>query len=63
MLLSAQNCMLGRKVICLRYINCPCNNIAKGIRLHDKIAIFAYTGKKFIQVRAFESNMSLKTPL
>ena len=30
------------------------NNIAKGIRLLDKIAIFVHTGKKFIQVRAYE---------
>ena len=43
----------------MRCINCPYNNIAKGIRLHDKIAIFVYSGKKFIQVRAFESNISL----
>ena len=44
MLLSAQRCMLGRKVICVRCINCPYINIAKGIRLHDKTAIF-YLGK------------------
>ena len=49
--------MLGRKVICVRCIKCPYNNIAKGIRLHDKIAIFGYSGKKLIQVRAFESNI------
>ena len=43
--------MLGRKVICVRCINCPYNNIAKGIRLYDKIAIFVYSGKKsFVSV-------------
>ena len=52
--------MLGRKVICVRYMNCPYYKIAKGNRLHDKIAIFGYSGKKFIQVRAFESNISLR---
>ena len=43
----------------MRCINCSYNNIAKGIRLLDKIAIFVYAGKKFTQVRAFESNFSL----
>ena len=37
--------MLGRKKISVRCINCPYNDIAKGVRLHDKIAIFVYTGK------------------
>ena len=54
--------MWGRKVICVRCINCLHNNTAKSIRLHDKIAIFIYTEKKFIQVRAFESNTSLNHP-
>ena len=40
-----QNCMLGRKVICVRCINCSYNNIAKVIRFLDKMAIFVYTGK------------------
>ena len=35
----------GRKVICVICINCSYNNIAKGIHLIDKIAIFVYTGK------------------
>ena len=37
--------MYGCKVICVRCINCSYNNIAKGICIHDKIAIFVYTGK------------------
>ena len=37
--------MLGVKVICVRCIHCSSNNTAKGIRLPDKIAIFAYTEK------------------
>ena len=39
--------MLGRKVIYMRYkyINGSYNNIAKGIRLLDKIARIVYTGK------------------
>ena len=39
--------MLGLKWSCeVRCIkNCPYNDIAKGNRLHDKIAIFVYTGK------------------
>ena len=48
--------MFGRKMICVRCINRSYNKIAKGIRLHDKITIFA-----FIQVRAFESNFFLNT--
>ena len=39
-------------VICVRCINCSYNNIAKGFRLLDTIAIFVYIGK-IIQVRAF----------
>ena len=35
----------GRKVINVRYINCSYNNMAKGIRLLDKKAIFVFTGK------------------
>ena len=52
--------MLGRKMICVEFINCLCINIANGIRLLDMMAIFVYTGKNFIQVRAFESNIPLK---
>ena len=38
-----KSCVLGRKVvICVRSINCLYNNIAKGIRLLDNIAIFVY---------------------
>ena len=46
-------------MICVECINCLCINIANGIRLLDKIAIFVYTGKHLIQVRAFESNFPL----
>ena len=51
--------MMGRKVICVRCINCSHNNIAKDIRLLDEMAIFVYTGLIFIQVRAFESSIPL----
>ena len=34
--------------------------MAIGIRLLDKKAIFVYTGKKFMQVRAFEPYIPLK---
>ena len=44
----------GRRVIYARFINCSYNNVAKGIRLLDKKAFFVYTGKKIMQVRAFE---------
>ena len=47
-------CMLGRKVIYVRCINCSYSNVAKGIRLLDKKANFVYTGKKNMQLRAFE---------
>ena len=40
-----KNCILVRKVICVRCINCSYNNTAKGIRPLDKMAIFVYTGK------------------
>ena len=50
--------MFGRKVFCVRCINCSQNNTAKGIRLHDKIAIYILQ-EKVQQVRAFESNISL----
>ena len=43
MLRIAQKLMLGRKVIYVRCINCSYNNVAKGISLLDKKAIF-YTG-------------------
>ena len=51
--------MVGRKVIYVRYISCSCNNVAKGIGLLDKKAILVYTGKKFMQVRAFERYIPL----
>ena len=35
----------GRLVICVIWISCSYNNIAKGIHLIDKKAIFVYTGK------------------
>ena len=39
-----KSCILVLKAICVRCLNCSCNNIiAKGIRLHDKKAIFVYT--------------------
>ena len=40
-----KSCMLGRKVIYVRCMNCAYNNVAKGICLLDKKAIFVYTGK------------------
>ena len=54
----SKNCMLGHKVVCVSCINCSYNNIAKGIRLLDKMAIFVLQ-ENFIQVRAFESNVTL----
>ena len=51
--------MLGRKVIYVRCINCSYNNVAKGVRLLDKKAIFVYTGK-IMQIRAFERYIALK---
>ena len=54
-----KSCMLGRKVIYVRCINCSYNNVAKGIRLLDKKAFFVYTGKKIMQVRAFERYIPL----
>ena len=51
--------MLGRKVIYVRCIHCSYNNVAKGISHRvKKKAIFAYTGKKFMQLRAFERYIS-----
>ena len=41
----SKNCMFGRKMICVRCINCSYYNIAKGICLLDKMAAFVYTGK------------------
>ena len=41
--------MFGRKVIYVRCISGPYNNVAKGIHLLDKKAM-----KIFMQVRAFE---------
>ena len=41
MLPNAHNLFVG----CVRCINCSYNNIAKDIRLHDKIAMFVYTVK------------------
>ena len=42
-------------MIYVRCINCSCNNVAKGIRLIDKKKdFFVYTGKNFMQERAFE---------
>ena len=35
-----KRCILGRKVIYVRCINCSYNNVAKGIRLLDKKACF-----------------------
>ena len=50
--------MLGRKEIYVRCINYSYNNMAKGIRLLGKKAICLYRNF-FLQVRAFESNISL----
>ena len=41
----SKRCVMGRKVIFVRCISCSYNNVAKGIRLLDKKAIFVYTGK------------------
>ena len=41
----AQKLYVGRKVISVRCINYSYNNIAKGIRLLDKIAICVDSGK------------------
>ena len=41
--------MLGHEVICVRCINCSNNNVAKGIRLLDKKAIFVYKGNLYKQ--------------
>ena len=54
--------MLGRKMIYVRCINCSYNNVAKGICLHDKKAFFVYR-KNFMQVRAFERYIPLKSVL
>ena len=54
-----KSCMLGHKVINVRCINRSYNNMAKGIRLLDTKSIFVYSGKIFIQVRAFENNIPL----
>ena len=48
-----KNCMFWCKVIYLRCINYSHNNVAKGVGLLDKKAIFVYTGK-IMQVKAFE---------
>ena len=45
-------------MICVRYINCSYNNIAKGIRLLHKIAILFIQEK--IYTRAFEISVPLK---
>ena len=54
----AANCSktvcVKHKVNYVRCINCSYNNLAKGIRLLDKKAIFVYT-----QVGAFDSNIPL----
>ena len=50
--------MMGRKVIYVRCISCSYSNVAKGISLLDKKAIFVDTGN-FIQVRAFERYIPL----
>ena len=36
------------------------NNLEASLQNFDKIAIFVYIGKNFIQVRALESNIPLK---
>ena len=52
--------MFGPKVIYVRCINCSYKNAAKGLRLLDKKAFFVFTGKNFMQVRAFERDIPLK---
>ena len=44
--------MLGCKVICVRYINCPYNNVAKDIRLLDKKS-FLFIQEKFHASKSF----------
>ena len=49
--------MLGRKVIYVRCINWSYNNVS--VFLINKKAILVYTGKNFMQVRAFERYIPL----
>ena len=63
MLLSARKLYVGRKVICVRCLNCSFNNVAKSIRLLDKKSHFCLYRKKFIQLNAFESSIPLEVYL
>ena len=47
MLWIAQKLYVGRKMVYVRYINCPYNNVAKGIRLLDKKKHFLIIQEKF----------------
>ena len=53
--------MMGRKVIFVRCINGSYNNVAEGIRLLDKKAIFVYTGKvlTLCSIHRIEQNICL----
>ena len=59
MLPIGQKHILGRKVVCVRCINCSYKNIAKDICLLDKKKHFSLYRKYFKQVRTFEGNISL----
>ena len=54
-----KSCMLGRKVICVRCINCSYNNVAKGMRLLNKKHLL-FIQENSMQVRAFERYTPLK---
>ena len=51
--------MMGRKVIYLRCIKCSYNNVAKGIRVLDKKAIFGFQ-EKFHASKSFRKTYPLK---
>ena len=50
--------MLGRKVIYVRCMNCPYNNVAKGIRLLDKKQ-FLFIQEQFHASKRFERYITL----
>ena len=52
--------MLGRNVICVRCVDCSCNNVAGGICLLDRKAVLVRTGGGGVmQVGAFERYIPL----
>ena len=48
-----KSCILGRKVIYVRCINCSYNNVANGIRLLDKKKQFLFQQEKFHASKSF----------